>query len=106
MTRTQAGQVTDDRHASRYEIFVGAERAGLAVYRLEPESVAFVHTQIEPDLAGQGLGSRLARWALDDVRSQGKRVVPLCPFIAAFIARHAEYADLVDDSVAWPSRGV
>ena len=50
---------------------------------------------MQPRFEGQGLGARLARFALDDARERGLRVVPLCPFIAAFVKRHPEYQDLV-----------
>jgi predicted GNAT family acetyltransferase len=53
------------------------------------------HTEVEPEYAGQGLGDELAREALDDVRRRGLILVPLCPFIAAYIRRHPEYLDLV-----------
>ena len=44
---------------------------------------------------GHGVGSRLVQGALDDLRARGLAVVPLCPFVAGFIDRHPEYADLV-----------
>jgi predicted GNAT family acetyltransferase len=54
------------------------------------------HTEVEPEYAGQGLGDELAREALDDVRRRGLILVPLCPFIAAYIRRHpSDYLDLV-----------
>jgi uncharacterized protein len=43
-----------------------------------------------------GVGTTLARGALDDVRARARRLVALCPFIAAYLERHGEYADLVD----------
>jgi predicted GNAT family acetyltransferase len=46
-------------------------------------------------LSGQGIGSKLARGALEQARTHGLKVVPKCPFIAAFIAKNAEFADLV-----------
>jgi predicted GNAT family acetyltransferase len=52
-------------------------------------------TEVPEALEGQGIGSALARGALDDVRAQGLQVIPLCPFVAAFIRRHPEYLDLV-----------
>jgi predicted GNAT family acetyltransferase len=52
---------------------------------------------VNPDAGESGLGSRLVRAALDDVRSQGGRVVPLCPFVRGWIERHPDYADLVAD---------
>ena len=55
----------------------------------------FVHTEVLPAFEGKGVGSRLATWALDDVRARGLKLTPQCPFIAAFIKRHPAYADLV-----------
>jgi len=57
-----------------------------------------VHTEIDTSFSGHGVGSALARGALDDVRRQGKLVTARCPFIAAYIRGHREYADLVDDA--------
>jgi hypothetical protein len=55
-----------------------------------------LHTVIDPDYEGHGVGSALARGALDDVRARGMSVVARCPFIAEYITRHDEYADLLD----------
>ena len=55
-----------------------------------------MHTEIDPAFEGKGLGSALAKGALDAERALGEPVVPLCPFIRAYIDRHPEYADLVD----------
>jgi predicted GNAT family acetyltransferase len=79
----------------RFEIFVGDTRAGFAVYRDEPGRRVFTHTEVDPAFEGRGLGSRLAAFALDETRAQGLSVVPLCSFIAAYIARHPEYGRLV-----------
>lgn len=93
-------EVRDNPNAHRYEVGVDGEAAGFAAYRLRHGTVVFTHTEVDPAYGGRGLGSTLARHALDDVRSRGLRVVPECPFIARYIERHPEYADLVssDDS--------
>jgi predicted GNAT family acetyltransferase len=89
-------EVTRDEAAQRYDLRVGGQLAGFAEYQTTPELIVFTHTVIEPQFEGQGLGSTLARAALDDVRAAGGRqVLPLCPFITSWIGRHAEYADLV-----------
>jgi predicted GNAT family acetyltransferase len=88
--------VTDDADRHRYVITVDGAERGAAVYRRSGDRWLFVHTEIDPAFDGRGLGSRLARAALDDVASQGGRVVPLCPFIAGWIERHPEYDTLVD----------
>jgi predicted GNAT family acetyltransferase len=57
--------------------------------------VALLHTEVAPELEGRGFGSALVGHALDEARERGLRVVPLCPFVDAFIRRHPAYADLV-----------
>ena len=57
------------------------------------------HTEVDEGHEGQGLGAELVRGALDAIRASGRTVIPTCPFTAAFIHRHPEYADLVDPSM-------
>jgi len=84
--------------ASRYEVRDGDRVLGLAAYRRRGEQVVFTHTEVDPGAEGNGVGSTLARGALDDVRARGLRVVPGCSFIRGWIDRHPDYADLVDES--------
>ena len=88
-------EVTDNRERSHYELRVDGQLAGWIVYRGAPDVVTMVHTEIEPEWEGQELGSVIAAGALDDVRARGLKVRPLCPFVAGYIQRHPEYADLV-----------
>jgi predicted GNAT family acetyltransferase len=88
-------QVSDNAAESRYEIRVDGRLAGFAQYRVRDGAVVFTHTEVDEEYEGQGVGSALARGALDDVRSRGARAVPLCPFIKGYIDRHPEYRDLV-----------
>jgi predicted GNAT family acetyltransferase len=84
--------------ASRYEAHIDGELAGFAEYELTDQLVIFTHTQVEDAYEGHGVGSTLARFALDDVRASGTRkVLPLCPFIKDWIEKHPDYADLVAD---------
>lgn len=104
MTRTPTGDpdVTDHASRHRYEIVSGGELAGFALYRDAGGRRVFTHTEVAPAHQGQGLASRLARAALDDVRRRGLRVVPDCPFMAAYIGRHPQDADLVGDDRTAP----
>jgi predicted GNAT family acetyltransferase len=90
-------QVVNDREASRYEVFVGDELAGLAAYRLEPGRMVVTHTEVDPAFQGRGLAGRLARAALEDARVQGLRVAPACEYMETYLSRHPEYADLTED---------
>jgi predicted GNAT family acetyltransferase len=95
---TAVAEVSNNRDEHRYEIHEGTTLAGFAVYRYRGDTVVFTHTEIEMPFEGRGLASRLIRAALDDVRSQHKTVTPLCPFVAAYIRRHPDYANLIDPS--------
>ena len=80
---------------SRYEVHVDGRLAGLTHYRETPGAWVFDHTEIDDAYEGQGLGSLLARGALDDVRARGLKVVATCPFIKGWIAKHPDYQDLL-----------
>jgi len=88
--------VTDAAEQHRYEIRLGGELAGFAVYHRRGGKAYFVHTEIEPAFEGKGLGSTLAKEMLDAERTLGEPVVPLCPFVRGYIDRHPAYADIVD----------
>jgi predicted GNAT family acetyltransferase len=89
------GEPSNNEAQSRYELKIAGRVAGHADYRLEGDRVRFTHTEVEPGHEGRGLGSKLAAYALDDVRSRGLKAVPQCRFIADYVERHPEYADLV-----------
>jgi len=79
-----------ERH--RYEAWVGDELGGIAQYELRDESIVFVHTEVKDKYEGEGVGSALAREALDDVRRDGElELVVECPFIKEWISRHPDY---------------
>ncbi|MGI5193222.1 GNAT family N-acetyltransferase [Streptomyces sp. CA-288835] len=97
MSETPAAPVVervDARH--RYEILVDGKRAGVAAYRDRGAQRVFFHTEVDDAFAGQGLGAQLVQQALEDVRESGKRIVPVCPYVAKFVQRHAEFADIAD----------
>ncbi|MGW7294576.1 GNAT family N-acetyltransferase [Streptomyces xiamenensis] len=80
----------------RYEILVDGRRAGLTAYRDLGTQRVFFHTEIDEAFAGQGLGRQLVQQALADVRASGMRIVPVCPYVAKFLKRHDEFADITD----------
>ena len=87
--------VTDAPDNSRYEIRDGDQLLGQAVYQRRGDQAGFTHTEGDMDEERSGLGSTLVRGALDDVRTKGGTVVPLCSFVRGWIERHPEYQDLV-----------
>jgi predicted GNAT family acetyltransferase len=91
-------RVVDNPTRHRYEAFVDGELAGFVTYRTRPGVVVLVHTEVDTDFEGHGVGGRLAKGALDDAGARGLKVDPLCPFIGRYLERHPEYADLVTPS--------
>jgi uncharacterized protein len=91
----EAPAVTDNPGASRYELHVGGELAGIIMYRLQDATISLLHTEIEPAFQGAHLGGHLARGALDDARERGLAVLPFCPYVGSWIKKHPEYAGLV-----------
>ena len=96
--QTSEIEVVDHPQAHRYE---ARDRDGTVLgfsqYRLHDDVVVFTHTEVDDEREGRGVGSRLVRGALDDVRAGGRTIRPLCPFVKEYVDRHPEYADLVVD---------
>jgi predicted GNAT family acetyltransferase len=90
-------QVRDNQERSRYEIYVGDKVAGFTEYVMHGKQIDLLHTEVEAKFEGHGLASRLISAMLDDARQRGLDVLPYCPFVRKFIARHADYLDLVPE---------
>ena len=88
-------RVVDDPAHSTFVVLVDGRPQGHAYYRVAGRLVVFTHTEVDPGQRGRGVANELAHQALEQVRASGRRVVPVCPFIAAYVRRHPEYADLV-----------
>jgi predicted GNAT family acetyltransferase len=96
--------VRDNAEEERFEaVDESGVVAGFAAYRRKTGhhpgdigQVTFTHTVVDDAFEGHGVGSTLVGSALDAVRREGLRVVPRCPFVAGYIHRHPEYADLVE----------
>jgi predicted GNAT family acetyltransferase len=88
-------EVRDVPGDSRFEIRVDGRRAGFTEYRRSAGAYAFVHTEIEPEFEGKGLGGALIRAALAQAREEGAAVLPFCPFVQDYIRRHPAELDLV-----------
>jgi predicted GNAT family acetyltransferase len=91
----QAVEVRDEPDHQRYVLEVDGTHAGVLDYQLKGDRIRFTHAEIDPALERQGLGSQLAKFALDEAREHGLTVVPMCPFVVHYIRDHPEYLDLV-----------
>jgi predicted GNAT family acetyltransferase len=95
--------VRDNPSELRYELVLDQRVVGEIMYRLAPDALVLLHTEVLPSLEGKGLGARLVAGALDDIRARGLHVVAVCPFVRSYIRRHhPDYADLVVRGVSVP----
>ena len=86
--------LVDNTDRQRFEMQLDGGMAFVA-YRRTPEALHLLHAEVPAALAGQGVGSALARLTFEHARNRGIRVVPRCTFLAAYLRRHPEYADLL-----------
>jgi len=92
----QDAQVRHDESQQRYVLEINGQALGFAQYHEEGDRQVFTHTEIDDSLGGQGMGSTLVRAALDDARQRGKRIVPTCEFIAAYVKKHPDWNDILE----------
>lgn len=96
MSVPEPGEITvlHNPAASRFEARVGTQLA-VADYGLEDGRIVFTHTYVPTALRGHGIAEKLVRAGLEFARAEGRRVVPQCSYVAAFIQRHQEFQGLV-----------
>lgn len=87
-------QVVDAPEHQRYEVLRDGTVLGFAAYQKTDELIVFTHTEVDPSMEGRGIGGQLVRGALDHVRTLGLAVLPLCPFVQAWMLRNPDYIDL------------
>ena len=90
-------EVTNNTGKRQFEVSLEGETA-FAEYRLVDHGIILPHTVVPEAFEGKGVGSALARTALGYAREQGLKVIPTCPFIAAYIAKHPEWHDVVHEA--------
>jgi len=86
--------VVNNAETGRFEVHLGDEVA-YTEYRLLKTGILFPHTEVPPAFEGKGVGGALVRAGMAFARERGELVIPVCPFVAAYITRHPEYHDLV-----------
>jgi predicted GNAT family acetyltransferase len=90
-----AMEIHDDEKAHRFVTTVDGHLAHLDYLKRPDGTLDLVHTEVDPALRGQGVGEAVVRYALDQARSRGGKIIPTCPFVKKFVERHADFQDLV-----------
>ena len=90
--------IKDNAHKSRFELDYDNKLAVVDYQKLDDETLALTHTEVDPSLEGGGVGSHLVKGVLEYADRNNLRIVPLCPFIGAYLKRHPEWSRLVSTS--------
>jgi uncharacterized protein len=96
MSEYDPDAVRDNLELQRFEL----ERDGVTAYSTytrEAEVITVVHTRVPPEASGKGLGTALVKGVLELIRARKQKIIPVCPFVAAYMRRHQETQDLLAD---------
>lgn len=86
----------DNAEKNQYEIHINGDSARIEYIKAQGK-IFLTHTEVPSKFEGKGIGSALVKKVLDDIRQKGLILVPLCPFVAAYINRHPEYNSLMSN---------
>ncbi len=89
--------VIDVPEKGRFEVRVDGRVVGLASYHVDGTTMTLPHTEVDPAVGGQGLGTALVAGVLAAARERGLTVLPYCSFVRRYIQQHPETLDLVDE---------
>ena len=87
----------EDGHVYR-ALLGGAEVGFSEVDLIASDGLLIKHTEVRPEFEGRGIGGALMRHILESAKKQGRGVIPICPYAAAFIKRNPEYLDYVREN--------
>lgn len=98
------GEVRDNTAANRFELEADGITAFIT-YTRAGNALTLVHEEVPKEASGKGIGSALAKGTLELIRSRGEKVIPQCPFVAAYMLRHKDSRDLLADPAYFEKRG-
>jgi hypothetical protein len=90
---TEKLEVTHNPAENRFEIRVEGRLSKLD-YMENGDTIVMMHVGVSPEHRGQGVAGKLTEAALEYAREKSLRVIPTCPYIAAYIRRNPQYAEL------------
>lgn len=85
----------DTGSKGRYVYRSGGNEAEMTFSKAGTHQIIIDHTEVPDAFRGRGIGLHLVEHAVADARSEGKTIIPLCPFAAAQFRRHPEWADVL-----------
>ena len=88
--------IAHDATRRRFETTVDGEHCALD-YELSNGVMTITHVRVPDAVSGRGIAASLTEAALTTARAARWRVVPQCPYAAAFVKRHPAWNDILAD---------
>jgi len=86
--------VSENKEKKRFEVLV-ADKIAMIEYIRAQNKIYLTHTEVPPELGGKGIASSMVKQVLQQIKEEGLELVPLCPFVAAYVKRHPEWKDIL-----------
>ncbi len=88
-------QVIHNAAASRFEMDIQGKRALIDYRKKDEDTYNLYHAEVPPEFEGRGFGGQLVKGTLEQIKTEGKKFIPTCPFIVAYVRRHPEYQEFI-----------
>jgi predicted GNAT family acetyltransferase len=98
MSSTQQVHVEDAPMRGRFEVLVDGQVVGMASYHVDGGVMTLPHTEVEPSVAGRGIGTTLVAAVLASARERHLTVLPYCSFVRHYLHEHPADVDLVAEA--------
>lgn len=90
----EENELINDENRNRFELQVGSHTAFIE-YKLDGDVISLIHTEVPAALGGKGVGKKLVALVLEYIKQQNLKLIPLCPFVAAYLKRNPEDQQLL-----------
>ena len=86
--------VSENKEKKRFEVLIDDKIAMIEYIRAQ-NKVYLTHTEVPTELEGKGIASSMVKQVLQQIKDEGLELVPLCPFVAAYLKRHPEWKEIL-----------
>ena len=93
-----ATSIHNNTHKQQFELKTDGKLSIVVYQAIDDETLALTHTEVDPSLEGHGVGSQLVEGVLEYIEQNNLKIVPLCPFVTAYLKRHPDWNRVVSSS--------
>ncbi|WP_317046723.1 GNAT family N-acetyltransferase [Spirosoma pollinicola] len=87
--------IKNNTHRHQFELDTDGKLSIVVYQKVDDETLALTHTEVDPSLEGHGVGSKLVEGVLQYIEQHDLKIVPLCPFVSVYLKRHPDWQRVV-----------